>query len=436
MKDKKGFFERLLFNNKFLMVFSVLLSIVLWMTVKVNFSADSSRTVSNITISPKTLNSKEGDYIAFVDNDSLSFSVVVSGKSYDISSSSFTKDNIIIEAAPVYVDSVGYKTVGISARSNVSGVTVQSIEPSSVTVFYDTYREREINVLPKLSTELSSLAKDGFLVGDPIASMSTVHVSGPATVVDKIKNVFFEADIDESELPLTSTAEISAKISYDVELNRGKKYLKCKDIDEKENPATVTIPVYKTKTVPVTVKFVNEPEAFKEKSPRISISPAYVKIKFSASESDEDYKELNCGTVDFRTLTNGVNRFSFTLDDANAALVADDNKEFEATVNMSSYSKKTLSETSYNIVLLNQTNGYEYSVDASSLSGLTVVGLSSSINNIKAEDLQLELNVSKLDLDKTSAQRVSVSNISVTNKKYDDCWVYGNYTVKVTVTKK
>ncbi|MGN0468807.1 MAG: YbbR-like domain-containing protein [Acutalibacteraceae bacterium] len=438
MKNKTGFFERLLFNNKFLLIFSFLLAIALWTTVKVNFSDNSARTINDITISSKILNSKEGDYVAFVDKDSLVFNVEVSGKSYDISSSSFSKDNIIIEASPVYVDSVGYKTVSLTARTNVSGVSVLSINPSQITVFYDIYREREINVVAKLDKEISELATGEYLAGEPVASMNTVHVSGPATVVDKIKNVFFVSSVDEDDLPLSSTKEITAKISYDVDSEKGKKFVKCIDVDNKNNPATITIPVYKSKTVPVTVSFINEPEQFKNNPPNITITPSEVKIKYSAQEDDEDYKELNCGTIDFRNLSNSVNKFTFKLDDAKSALIVGEDKTFQVTIDLSSYSKKTIEETSFGVVLLNQVDGYNYTVDlnSSGLKDVVVIGPKNSIDNIKSDDLQIEINVSQLDLDKTSAQNVNVSNISFVNKKYDDCWVYGRYTAKVTVSKK
>jgi hypothetical protein len=43
-KNQKSSIEGLFYNNKFLMVFSVVVAILLWATVKINYSDNATRT--------------------------------------------------------------------------------------------------------------------------------------------------------------------------------------------------------------------------------------------------------------------------------------------------------------------------------------------------------------------------------------------------------
>ena len=61
-KSKKSSVESLFYNNKFLMVFSVLVAIVFWATVKVNYSADTTK-----TLHPTNITFNQEDYTAYYD---------------------------------------------------------------------------------------------------------------------------------------------------------------------------------------------------------------------------------------------------------------------------------------------------------------------------------------------------------------------------------
>ena len=185
-KDKKAF-DKLFYNNKFVLAFSILLALVFWTTVKINYSDNTTRTVSDVKISLDSSFAKENDFVPFIDSDKLTVDVEISGKSYAINSKSFSKDDIIVEASSGYIDSAGYKVINLSAKTTENDVTVVSINPSTITVFFDRKASGTFNVEAKLNNDLDSLVEDGYRVGQPVASLSTVDVSGPASVVEKIK---------------------------------------------------------------------------------------------------------------------------------------------------------------------------------------------------------------------------------------------------------
>ena len=113
--NRKSLTEKLIHNDKILMILCLLVSVVLWATVKINYSDDTVRTVSDIKANIGQT-AEELDFTAFINEEDLLVDVEVTGKAYNINAHALTKDDIIVEAASTFIDSAGYKVVTLSAR--------------------------------------------------------------------------------------------------------------------------------------------------------------------------------------------------------------------------------------------------------------------------------------------------------------------------------
>ena len=105
-------------------------------------------------------------------------------------------------------------------------------------------------------------------------------------------------------LPLTATKEVEAEISYVLDRTSDSKYLSCPGINE-SNPATVTIPLYVSKEVGASVKFVNQPAIYSEEAPKFTVYPSKVNVLYNSK--DEEIENFYVGTVDFSNVSNKVN---------------------------------------------------------------------------------------------------------------------------------
>ena len=440
MKNKSGIFEKIFYNNKLLLVFCIILSITLWTAVKINVSDNTSRTISDVKVTIDTALLEENDFKVFAEEEDLYVDVKVSGKSYNINSYSLTENEIIVEATTGYVDASGYRILNLTGRTTDTDVSVTGITPSTITVFFDKEAKETFNVEAKLTNGAADLSKEGYVVGQPVASMSTVEVSGPASVLEKLNKVYFEATVDESEIPLTVTKEIAADISFDLESERGSQFLLCNGVmaEDDANTATVTIPVYRVKNVKTAVKFINEPKDFDKNNAPVLINPSEVEISYNP-KGNEDIETLNVGTVDFRQLDNKVNTLEFVLDAKTSANIINTQQSvFTVTVDMSGMSKRVFEEVPGKIVALNSKEGYDYSVSLTNggLNNIVIIGPKESLDKITVDDLQVEVNVSSLNVDKKTPQKAEVSNISIISEDINDCWVYGSYNAFITVNKR
>ncbi len=441
--SKKSFLEKLFYNNKFLMVFSIVLAIAIWASVKINYSEKITRTVSDVKINITNTAPENSEIIAFIDEKELYCEVEVKGKSYDIDSDSFSRDDIIVEASGTYVDSAGYKVLNLSAKTldtGFSDVEIIKVTPSTITVYYDRKSTDTFNVEAVLGNDLGELSKGEYTVGAPVPSMNTVEVTGPATILKRLKKVNFKAQINEEDLPLTSSKDVPAEISFGLEKQSEAKYLICEGINDESNPATVTIPVYITKSVPTEVKFVNQPAVYNEKVSGVKVSPSEVKISYNPTDI-EQFDTLYVGTIDFSNISNKVNYFEFPVDEKLGVTVADENvNKFTVSVDMSQLGSKTLEKAPTKVVFLNQEEGYNYSIDFenSNLSEIVLIGPKESLQKITADNIQVEINVSPLKAGARGSQTVEISNISIQNGdvKVEDCWVYGKYEAVINTSVK
>ena len=137
-KSGKSLIEKIVFNNKALMVFSIIIAIAVWATVKINYSEETYRTLSDVKINITSAVDEETELVAFIDEKELYCEVEVKGKSYDIGSYALAKDEIIVEASGTFVDSAGYKVLNLTAKTAdgvMSDIEITKITPSSISVF-------------------------------------------------------------------------------------------------------------------------------------------------------------------------------------------------------------------------------------------------------------------------------------------------------------
>lgn len=440
--NKKSSVEGLFYNNKFLMVFSVIVAITVWASVKINYSDDTVRNISDIKVSLNATLPQNSEFEAFYLDNELLAEVEVTGKAYNINQHALSKDDIIVETASTYIDSAGYKVLTLSARiaetSGAGDFEITRVTPSTVTVYYDRKSTETFNVEAQLENDLESIASDKFTVGQPVPSMSTIEVTGPVTILNKLTKVYFRGQISEADLPLKATKEIPAEIAFQLDRPGEGKYLICEGINDESNPATVTVPLYVSKEVPTAVKFINQPAVYADTQPKYVINPDRVSILYNSNE-EEPLETLAVGTVDFCQVSNKVNYFEFPVDEKLGVSIVDKSIEkFTVSVDMSHMDSTTIEKAPGKVVFLNSDESFNYTInyDNSDLDEIVVVGPADKLSKIQAEDIQIEINVSSLSKSRTTSQRVQVSNISISGEDFTECWVYGKYEAEITVEPK
>ncbi len=436
-KGKKSLSEKLIYNNKFVMLVSVVMAVAIWVSVKVNYSTEITRVVKDVRISLNTSMSEQTGYKGFIDEEELYVDVEISGKAYDINSNVIGQDDVIVTASEVYVDAAGSKLLSLSARveGGKGGNTAQivSVTPSQIMVYYDREISEEFSVEPRLTNDTQKLVDENYHFGGLAVTKNTVKVTGPEEILTKIDTVYLTATVDESELPLKRNIVLDSHAEFNFRSPVDPQYLKWIRV-EGDTPA-INVVVKAKKNIPTTIKYINNPSAYKADDANVKIDPANVTILGSA-EASSSYFLVH--TVDFSELSNIKNEFEYSIDEVQSKEKLSDEtvESFRVTIDFSHLKSRKFNPDECTKVYVGENEGYNYDADFSDFENneIIVIGPGEILSGLTAEDIKIEIDVENLLQTRNRSNIVEVSKISISDEYKADCWVYGTYTVMVSAT--
>lgn len=417
---KKISLHGLFMNNKFVLAFSILLAVVIWGAASMTVAPEDTRVIEHVKV---TIDENEDSGYKIFGYQDTYVDVTVKGRRYLISAGALSAEDISVVAKGKYVDYSGKQTLNLTATvKGNNDVKITDLSETSIAVYYDTPKTAVFPVEVKLNST-SETVPSGYTSLDPIASLSNVTVTGPATEINKIQKVVAEVSLDYS---LTETTALEAELKAVTDKGTEAKYVSF--VDDVSN-FTVTIPVSKIIEMPVSVRYLNMPEYYNDNMFEVNFYPKTVKVAAAQSVLDE-MQSLIIGTIDFKTLTNKNNKFTFSLSDIEEVKIVDSAENVNVTVNCYPMSKKKFSVQAANVTFLNIGEGHSASLVDKNISGVQLIGPSASLKSLDAET-QL---FAKIDLSgATEGIRDYKADIYI--KDDNRCWVYGEYTVRVRISK-
>lgn len=208
--------KKKLMNNLFLKILSVVFAFLLWLVVVNINDPDTTRIISNI---PIVIENEEK-----ITEQGL-------GQVYYVNSPTNRMGSVMVKGARSIVD--GLKASDITATvdfgdvSSVGAVTINYTLPEGVTLVTkrvetmrittealkaDTF---DVNITTKGSTA------EGYLLGDSKVSPNRVRVTAPVSILDSIKKVQVEVDVDGMSTDIAAQAELHLYDGNGKEINYG-----------------------------------------------------------------------------------------------------------------------------------------------------------------------------------------------------------------------
>lgn len=410
-------------HNITLMILSFLLAFTIWFIINANSQTESSVTIGNIPVTIELSETAQDDGLEVFGADDLKASVEVSGNRITVGS--LSSDDISVYATQTgsiitpgsYTLPLNAKKTGIKNNYEI----VSAVTPSVVTVRVDRRMETDLTI-DKSRISIKDLDDQHY--ANVTLTPSTIHLNGPEQQVSKIAAAYVEVTFDS----IPEEPVITKVIFRDSDNNELNFPLVTTDVDEVE----VSVIVWPVKEVSASVNPVGVHDA-----PKYSISPAVIKIAGPQSELDKitDNKYV-IGTLDFSTLKNEKYTKSFPLmNPSGCKITSPSDMKAEVTVDLTSYSSKTLSCT-----VKPSTDSAEYDVrfDSDTIA-VELYGPSSLLDTIDSSKLSAVADFTSYleDIGDSSLTIPSVPvRITITDDSYGKCWVYGVYTASAIISKK
>ncbi len=323
IKNKEVSVSKWLQNKKVVMTISIVCAVIFWAIINISESPNITKDIHNVPVSI----SVEGTAAEALGLDVVgggedrTVTVTVSGPRYIVAG--LSADDITVTASMDNVTSAGNQAINLVATrgSDKIGYTIVGVNPGTITLMVDNFDTRTFDV------EINAVGVDadetqGLIAETPMFSAdkySKLTVSGPKTQMDKLAKVVAEAQVNAT---LSETKSYDAQLKfYDAAGNELDKSL-----FTFENPTvSITVPILKSKKVPLKATFKNLPTSIGDKVPTYSLDISTVTVHGRADQIDAlDHIALTA--IDYNEITNNTTEFICTLEIPNGMHVAEENQ--------------------------------------------------------------------------------------------------------------
>lgn len=428
-KKKKSKFSlrKLIYNDKYLIIISVICAVVIWIATSMNLSPETTKTITVPVPVDFSESAAEQLGLKCYGDESIDVDVTVKCKKYI--AMDITAEDINVSLQTNYVTKSGNIDVPIRVEAGErSDFEIQSYYPTTYKAYFDVESEKVMDV--ELSYDSDDFIADGYIVGQTLLNESSVTVRGPKTYVNQVDKVYCDVLLNNKKLSASENITVTpvavdrygASVSYVSLLNSKGEALSNIDL---------TIPVLKQTVLPVSVQFVNNPA---------KVDTSKFDIRYSVSKVDAgvldeaDITSAEIGQIDFSKLDIGKNEFTFNVQNLDSIIILNSVKEITATVTVpNSYEKKNISVSKQNIKVSNLTDDFKYEVISVSSNRVTAIGKRADLSAIDTKNVILSVNATQNT--KTVEEGTYTLDITPTVEGSDACWIYGSYTAEIRIYK-
>lgn len=422
MMKKRFSFSRLLYNDKLMMILSLLLAVGIWFGV-ISGPANIEERPITVSVTVDLTNSyAHQSGLRVIGEDEFDVKVTVSGAWSVITK--LSEEDLRVRPDLTAITGPGDVEIplNVSRNSSETDYDILSVAPNAVTVTVDYWRE---DVSFDIETDVSSLTAigEGAMIGEPVVDQSLFPdgkaiVSGPKTVVDRIDTLVTKVAVAE---------ELSAMKQYQVPLTAVDADGNEVDLSQCEirgftaQTVTLTVPIWEERHIELGYTVENLPEGYTAEQ-LFTLEPASLDLLGPAEELDALEAELtDLGTVDVSQLSISNDTVAFPLEIPQTVRSFGAPANATVTMNTDGLSQKTVSlqVTGENTVVSGSLHGLTASVREQTLDNVLLVGDATTINAITSAALSVQVELGDAAIAGTKQY-----NARIVINGYDDVWVY------------
>lgn len=422
-KSKKSLgLHKLFWNDRFVIIFSLVVSIIFWAAVCVSFSPNTTNVIENVPVVIDTKNSVPSQCgLQVFGDESFTVDITVSGSRYVIGENLLSADDFTVTALTSSVTTAGTHSlqIRVSKANEDANFTIDSVSENFITVYFDALDKKEVPVTVQLNK--TDFVKPGYITDNNfIMDSKTVVVTGPALEMAQLDSVVADVQVPGDQLSATTTCE--ASLTAYSNNHTALKFVKING----EDMATmnVSIPIYRMGSHSLDVSFTNAPSAYASSADSLfnyRFSPSGLNIAVLQNGTQND--KLNIGNIDFSEIKPGSNKFKFDLENVkNVKADSTKVKTVEVNFDLSNVASKYVMLSLDKLAVLNAPKGKSIKFNNAFIT-VQVVGKEADLEKINTDSLEAKIDFSN-NINSSSGE-IFEGPIYLTNSK--KCWIYGTY---------
>jgi len=412
--------RRLIENDTFVLVISLIGAVLVWLSVAYNTDEKVSATVHNVPISfdaSASLLERLSLYPVMIENATVD--VEINGNRAVIGN--VTKEELLVSGKLGNVTGPGTYEITFETSDRLGrDFEIKNTSPEALTVRFD---HRTDKTLPVELVLDGVVIPEGYILDAEYITPEEITISGPETEVSEITTCRLSLALAG---PLTEsfTAEQEPQL-----YNADGEEITSPYLSMSADAVTFTLPVLKKKTVPVTIDFINVPDGFDVNTLWYEISPHEIEIAGPESTIGS-VTEVHLGYINLSAFVPEI-PLSYYIKLPSGYISVDNTQEAVVTFDSDDYETRFYDVSE--IKLINQPDEYNVTVSTKMIYDVQITGPAEDLDELSASDLVAEIDMREVDV-RLGQSTVPVSIIVTSN---NTCWASGSTSnAVVTVRSK
>lgn len=406
---------------------ALLLSIVIWFAISLQIFPNITTHIENIPIEYTASQFMRDNSLQISSVDLSQVTVQISGKRYEIGDMSTEDFTASLDLSGI--SEAGEHTVDIIVRSVDANKQFDIISENLTAVVNVRHIvTKEIPVTPNISGV--TIADDMQVEeSDIVVTPATVFVTGEESLVNSIRRIEAKAKYDGT---LIQSSELQSDISI---YNQRNAKMENADLILDTTNFTVEVPIYKVKTLPLSVSFTSNQTNFDFRALDYSLSIDEITIASPDNSIDNlskiDIGEISLNSLNLKDIINGI---TLTIK------LPEGYKNISGTQvvkvffnNADSLGQLGFTVPKTNFYITNAPSNYDVEILTNELA-VTVVGLSSDIQEMTSDDISISINLFGVEI--TEGTKSLTASFRIAGTKVG-AWVSGEeYKIDIKTTAK
>lgn len=404
-------------NNKFILVISLVISFVIWISMGLDSGEEISKTITDIPISINLSDEATKDGLQIFSGNEVTASVSVSGNRVTLGTMTKADVQVVASQASTIL-APGTYTLELTPKK--SGVKsnyefASSVTPAVVTVYVDRFKEVTLDIEPDLEYQVE---KDYYAA--TVLSEPQITISGPEAEISKVEKAVVKGKLSGV---LKDVKTLDTKIVlFDSKGNEVQSSL----INMSVSSLTATINVLPKATIPLVVDTINNTT----QNPKYTIEPSKITVAAPQETLQSLVKSgISVGTLDFSDVKNSKSDFSYKIELPSDCKNLSNITNATVSVDYSDYASKKFSVTKFDSI--NLSDKLDANIITTELN-VTLIGPESELNKISASDITAVIDFANYNSANTTETDVTFS----LGDSVKSSWVYGKYKANVSVSEK
>ena len=247
---KKFSIRKLVYNDKYLIVCSIIAAIIIWIITSMNLSPETTKQINvPVTIDfSGTLAEQLG--IEYYGNKEITVEATISCKKY--LAKDINENDLVATLQTSTVTSTGYLSVPITVTPSDAAAefTIERYYPTSAQGYFDV--AQNVSMPVDINFVNSNFTADGYVAGDTTFNQNSVILSGPKDYISNVKSVVADVTL-ENDLTESQIVNLEPKA---LDSNGNEVRYITITVPEGESSVVATIPILKVQLLKPSVSFV------------------------------------------------------------------------------------------------------------------------------------------------------------------------------------